>query len=73
MNNRIVIGKKELFKVSNLEDITHRVTHIDINVSEDKFKVIIQKGLQINQINLSLKEAEFLGILNLQLLEVFCK
>ena len=71
MGNRIIYGLSLIDK--NGEEPTHRVTGFYLDRNSDKITFIIEKGIQVNQVNLDMYECQSLGIMNFDKLEPFCK
>lgn len=57
----------------DLIEATHHVTAIYIDNRSDIATFIIEKGVNVEQVKLSMSACEELGIINLQKLEKFCK
>jgi hypothetical protein len=57
----------------DLKDATHRVTAIHIDNRSHIATFIIEKGVNVDELKLSMSACEELGIINLQKLENFCK
>ena len=69
----IQIGTLEAFNIKNLKDITHRITNISVDVFSNNVSVVIEKGTEVNHVNITLQQAEEMGFLNLEALKPFCR
>jgi hypothetical protein len=55
-----------------LEDATHVVTNIHVDFN-DMITVVMEKGIEVNRIQLSMEHAEQIGFINLSALSSYCK
>lgn len=69
----IEIGTLEWFNIKNLNDVTHRVTSMHIDIHNSQVSLIIEKGTIINSVNLSLQQSKEIGLINFDALKLFCK
>ena len=69
----IQIGTLAWFDVETLNEVTHRVTKMSVDIYDSQVHLTIEKGAKVESINLSLQEAKHIGLINFDALKPFCK
>ena len=69
----IQIGTLAWFDAENLNEVTHRVTTMRVDIYDSQVYLVIEKGAKVESINLSLQEAKHIGLINFDALKPFCK
>lgn len=80
MNNKtkeVVKNIKPVYGVSYLtraqEYATHNITNIHIDNRGHMVQLTIEKGLNINQVTMSMEHAQNIGFINIDVLKCYCK
>ena len=69
----IQIGTLSWFDAETLNEVTHRVTTMRVDIYDSQVYLVIEKGAKVESINLSLQEAKHIGLINFDVLKPFCK
>ena len=69
----IQIGTLAWFDAETLNEVTHRVTTMRVDIYDSQVYLKKEKGVKVESINLSLQEAKHIGLINFDALKPFCK
>ena len=69
----IQIGTLAWFDAETLNEVTHRVTNMNVDIYDSQVHLTIEKGAKVESIDLSLQEAKHIGLINFDALKPFCK
>ena len=69
----IQIGTLAWFDAETLNEVTHRVTTMRVDIYDSQVHLTIEKGAKVESIDLSLQEAKHIGLINFDALKPFCK
>ena len=74
MNNKeIVIGTLAYFEIRTGKDITHHVTNVNVDIYNATINIVIENGIEVNQVKMSIPFAKEIGFINFDALKPFCK
>ena len=72
MNNTIINYGVGFLDV-NQNQVTHKVTSIHFDNFKHTVKVVIEKGIEISQPEMTMEYAQEIGFINIQALKSYCK
>jgi hypothetical protein len=63
------------YSIKDGKDVTHNVTSVKIDVVNNPqfVTVVIENGIEVNQVSLSKESAQEIGFINVNALKRFCK
>jgi hypothetical protein len=61
------------YSVRERRDKTHKVTSIYVDNMSSIIRVVIEKGSEVDVINLSMEHAQEIGFINIKALKPYCK
>lgn len=71
MNKVVSFGSKLLS--GDGRDVTHRVTSINVDNWSHMVTVVIERGLTVETVEMSMEKAQAIGFINLNALEKYCR
>ena len=71
MKKVISFGSKLL--TGDGRDVTHMVTSINVDSWNHMVTVVIEKGLTVDTVEITMEQAQDIGFINLNALEKYCK
>ena len=71
MKKHIALGISKLCR--NNEFATHNINNIYINMERGNIDFVIQKGMNITTVSITLEHAQDIGFINVDKLEMYCK
>ena len=61
------------FDTKKMQEATHRVTSINVNNQSNMVSIIIQRGLGVDSVQMSMEHAQEIGFINFNALINYCK
>lgn len=61
------------YSIKEGKDVTHNVTNISVNIFDSTVIAVIEKGIEVSQVKLTMEVAQEIGFINVRALKQFCK
>jgi hypothetical protein len=71
--NRVVTCGRTLIHPKTGKKPTHRISNIHIDSFNSEAVIIIEKGLEVSRLKVSIEELQNIGFLNFDKLDKYCK
>lgn len=71
--NKVITYKSKSLDIKTMKPPTHCITSIYIDNFNNFVSVIIQKGLEINSVKITMEKAQEMGFINFNALKDYCK
>jgi hypothetical protein len=75
MNNKepVIIYGVGCYSIGDGQDVTHNITSIIVDRFDSTVTVVIEKGIEVSQVKLTMEVAQEIGFINVRALKQFCK
>ena len=71
-SKKVIVWKSQDFQMDTLKDSTHKVTSLHIDNSSGLLTIGIQKGNRVEQVAVTMEQAQQIGFINFNALDRFC-
>lgn len=68
----IIAWKNRLFDVTSMKNVTHSVSSIHVDSFASTVKVVVEKGLTVQQFEMTMEQAQLIGFINVNSLLEYC-
>lgn len=72
MKNQKIIEWRRVYTQKG-ENVTHNITNISIDPIDSTIVIVVESGIKVNRIIMSMEHAKEIGFINLNALSDYCK